>query len=68
MRDKLQERLCYRALRKTPQDRVQKKKKNCLSPIITKSDQHPVSPNKINVQSIEKVTKTIKLINKGRFL
>ena len=44
------------------------RKTNCLSPLITKSDQHPVSPNKISVQSIEKVTRTIKMINKEKLL
>lgn len=47
---------------------VQNTKKNCLNPSITKSDQHPVSPNKISVQSVDKVTRTIKMINMGKLL
>ena len=71
MRDKLQERLCYtvlQSLKANVQRQYKTRKKNCLNPSITKSDQHPVSPNKISVQSVDKVTRTIEMINMGKLL
>ena len=70
MRDKLQERLCYTVLQSLMANvqRQYKTRKKIVLTLQLPSDQHPVSPNKISVQSIDKVTRTIKMINMGKLL